>query len=144
MPRFIGLSEMFGEDMRHAMLQQALADDLWDVVMVGFNLLNQTARKRVFARAIALNVGIQIMFAVRKALAHPDHLRPFVDDLVQRGQLDLSDLEDFPDFLLSETDSLPDAGADFGANQGPDRCVRIHPGDNRRHRRVFGLRRNLR
>ena len=99
--------------MRHAMLQQALADDLWDVVMVGFNLLNQTARKRVFARAVALNVGIQIMFAVRKALAHPDHLHPFVDDLVQRGQLDLSDLEDFPDFLLSETESLPDAAYRF-------------------------------
>ena len=111
--RFIGLSEMFGEDMRHAMLQQALADDLWDVLLVGFNLLNQTARERVFAKAIAQNVGIQIMCAVRKALAHPDHLRPFVDDLVQRGQLDLSDLEDFPDFLLSETESLPDAAYRF-------------------------------
>ena len=111
--RFVGLSEMFGEDMGHTMLQQALADDLWDVLMVGFNLLNQTARARVLAKAIAQNVGIQIMFAVRKALAHPDHLRPFIEDLVQKGQLDPAELEGFPDFLLAETESLPDAAYRF-------------------------------
>ena len=77
--RFVGLSEMFNEDFEHTMLQQALADDLWDVLMVGFNLLNQTARAKVFAQAIAQNVGIQIMFAVRKALSHPDNLRAFTD-----------------------------------------------------------------
>ena len=64
--RFVGLSEMFNEDFEHTMLQQALADDLWDVLMVGFNLLNQTARANVFAQAITQNVGIQIMFAVQK------------------------------------------------------------------------------
>ena len=111
--RFVGLSEMFGEDMGHNMLQQALADALWDVLMVGFNLLNQTARERVFAKAIAQNVGIQIMFAVRKALIHPDNLRPFVEDLVQKEQLDPADLDGFPDFLLAETVSLPDAAYRF-------------------------------
>ena len=84
--RFVGLSEMFNEDFEHTMLQQALADDLWDVLMVGFNLLNQTARANVFAQAIAQNVGIQIMFAVRKALSHPDNLRAFTDALVEKGK----------------------------------------------------------
>ncbi|MDP6699442.1 MAG: aldo/keto reductase [Candidatus Latescibacteria bacterium] len=111
--RFVGLSEMFGEDMGHTMLQKALADDLWDVLMVGFNLLNQTARARVLAKAIAQNVGIQIMFAVRKALTHPDHLRPFIEHLVQKGQLDPAELEGFPDFLLAESESLPDAAYRF-------------------------------
>jgi aryl-alcohol dehydrogenase-like predicted oxidoreductase len=113
--RFIGVSEMFTEDLDHTMLQQALKDDLWDVLMVGFNILNQTARKAVLARARAQNVGIQIMFAVRRALAHPDHLRAFVTDLIQKGQLDPADLaaDAFPDFLLAAAASLPDAAYRF-------------------------------
>ena len=119
--RFVGLSEMFNEDFEHTMLQQALTDDLWDVLMVGFNLLNQTARAKVFAQAIAQNVGIQIMFAVRKALGHPDNLRTFTDALVEKGQIDPADLrlssgrslDAFPDFLLAEAPSLPDAAYRF-------------------------------
>lgn len=111
--RFVGLSEMFNEDLCHTMLQQALADDLWDVLMVGFNMLNQTAREQVFAKALAQNVGIQIMFAVRKALSHPDNLREFMADLVQKGQVDSGDIDNFPDFLLAETASLPDAAYRF-------------------------------
>ena len=119
--RFVGLSEMFNEDFEHTMLQQALADDLWDVLMVGFNLLNQTARANVFAQAIAQNVGIQIMFAVRKALSHLDNLRAFTDALVEKGQIDPADLrlssgrslDAFPDFLLAEAPSLPDAAYRF-------------------------------
>ena len=111
--RFVGLSEMFNEDFEHTMLQQALADDLWDVLMVGFNLLNQTARASVFAQAIEQNVGIQIMFAVRKALGHPDNLRTFTAALVEKGELDPADLDSFPDFLLAEAPSLPDAAYRF-------------------------------
>ena len=101
--RFVGLSEMFNEDFEHTMLQQALADDLWDVLMVGFNLLNQTARANVFAQAIAQNVGIQIMFAVRKALSHPDNLRAFTDALVEKGQIDPADLDAFPRLSASRS-----------------------------------------
>ena len=119
--RFVGLSEMFNEDFEHTMLQHALADGFYDVIMVGFNLLNQTARANVFAQAIAQNVGIQIMFAVRKALSHPDNLRAFTDALVEKGQIDLADLrlssgrslDAFPDFLLAEAPSLPDAAYRF-------------------------------
>ena len=111
--RFVGLSEMFNEDLGHTMLQQALDDDLWDVLMVGFNLLNQTAREKVFAKAMAKNVGIQIMFAVRKALSHPDHLRAFIGALVKKGQIESTEISDFPNFLLKETASLPDAAYRF-------------------------------
>ena len=44
--RFIGVTESWNRDLRHAMLRRALRDDCWDVFMVGFNLLNQTARGR--------------------------------------------------------------------------------------------------
>src|SRR5512142_2578790 len=44
--RFFGITEAFERDTRHAMLQRALQDEDWDVVMVGFNLLNPSARER--------------------------------------------------------------------------------------------------
>ena len=99
---------MFNEDFEHTMLQQALADDLWDVLMVGFNLLNQTARANVFAQASSKTSASKIMFAVRKALGHPDNLRAFTVALVEKGQLDPADLDSFPDFLLAEAPSIPE------------------------------------
>ena len=41
--RFIGVTELFNSDLTHTMLQRALQDNVWDVMMVGFNILNQTA-----------------------------------------------------------------------------------------------------
>src|SRR5215472_2547663 len=38
--RYTAISEQFGGDTSHAMLSQALPDDHFDVVMVGFNMLN--------------------------------------------------------------------------------------------------------
>ena len=46
--RFVGITEAFIPDPQHRMLAQALKDDCWDVMMVGFNLLNPSARERVF------------------------------------------------------------------------------------------------
>ena len=36
--RFLAISEQFGGDTGHAMFRQCLADDLFDVVMVGLQL----------------------------------------------------------------------------------------------------------
>ena len=47
--RFLALSERFGADAGHTMLQRAVEDDCWDVMMVGFNPLNPSARDRVFS-----------------------------------------------------------------------------------------------
>ena len=48
--RFLGITEAFIPDPRHVMLRSALDDDWWDVVMVGFNMLNQMARTEVFPK----------------------------------------------------------------------------------------------
>ncbi len=115
--RFIGVSEMFNEDKTHQMLIDSLPDDVWDVAMVGFNILNQTAREKVFPATIAQNVAVQIMFAVRKALSQPDKLREAVQTLVAAGQLDPSevDLANPLGFVLAESDatSLVDAAYRF-------------------------------
>ena len=69
------------------MLRRAVEDDCWDVVMVGFNILNQSARERVLAAARAKNVGVLCMFAVRTALSQPEKLRQLVRELLLAGKL---------------------------------------------------------
>lgn len=91
--RFIGITERFEQDPEHAMLQRALEDDIWDVMMVGFNLLNQSARERVFAKTIEQDVGILNMFAIRKALSNQDRLNELISELIESGQLDPEDID---------------------------------------------------
>ena len=91
--RFIGASEQFGVDTGHALLGQALAADPFDVVMVGFNLLNPSARRRVFPKTQEKDVGTLIMFAVREALSHPDELKKVVGELIARGEVDAAKVD---------------------------------------------------
>lgn len=115
--RFVGITEAFELDPGHTMLQDALRDDCWDVMMVGFNLLNQTARQLVFPQTIQRNIGTLIMFAVRRALSRPERLREVVSDLRQRARIDDGALEkDDPLGFLVHPEgavSIPDAAYRF-------------------------------
>ena len=85
--RFIGVTEAFVEDPSHRMLQRGIKENLWDVVMVGFNVLNPSARKAVLPLAQQKGTGVLNMFAVRRALSQPERLKGIVADLVQhRGE----------------------------------------------------------
>lgn len=86
--RFIGITEQFIVDTGHRMLQIALQDDCWDVMMVGFNLLNPSARETVLPHTMAKNIGTQDMFAVRKALSRPETLVALMNTLVLEGSVD--------------------------------------------------------
>lgn len=115
--RYIGVSEMFNEDKIHQMLIDSLADDVWDVAMIGFNLLNQTARQQVFPKTIEQNVAVQIMFAVRRVLSQPEKLVAAVQELVNLGQVDPTevDLANPLGFVFEESDasSIVDAAYRF-------------------------------
>ena len=106
--RFIAASEQFGGDTGHAWLQRALPDDPFDVVMVGFNLLNPSARQRVFPQTIEHDVGTLIMFAVREALSRPEELRRVVGELIARGQVDAAKVDsDDPLGFLRDAPGAP-------------------------------------
>jgi len=64
--RFVGITERFGTDTAHEMLKVALPDDRFDVIMVGHNLINPSARRSVFPITRKNDVGTLIMFAVRR------------------------------------------------------------------------------
>jgi len=91
--RFIGITELFMRDTKHEMLQKALQDDIWDVMMVGFNILNQSARIRVFPKTIEKNIGVLIMFAVRIALSQPKHLKRVIKKIIRKNQINPSDID---------------------------------------------------
>ncbi|MFL7792673.1 MAG: aldo/keto reductase, partial [Anaerolineae bacterium] len=91
--RFIGITEQGNADPGHAMLRRALQDDVWDVMMVMFNILNQSAREHVLAKTQEKGVGTLVMFAVRLALSRPERLREVVGELVENGQLDPGEID---------------------------------------------------
>src|SRR5205814_614379 len=102
---FLGLTEQFAPDPAHVMMRRAVQDNCWDVVMVGFNILNQSARERVFPFTQQHEMGVLNMFAVRQALSQPDTLRETVDALVAEGKIapdSFTDREAPLDFLVRE------------------------------------------
>jgi L-galactose dehydrogenase len=100
--RFIGLTERFIHDTSHVMMDRALDDDYWDVVMTGFNLINLSARRSVLKKTQAKNIGTLIMFAVRRALSNADATVEIIAELKKNGQISptVGDGTDVLDFLI--------------------------------------------
>ena len=113
--RFLGITEHFGSDTNHKMLSAAVPSGVWDVVMVGFNLLNPSARRNVLRLTQAHNVGVQDMFAVRRALSNPEGLKEALDAIEKAGQLDRGklDADDPLGFLKDGTEGIVDAAYRF-------------------------------
>lgn len=83
----IGITERFASDPGHAMLREAAADPVWDVLMVGANYLNQTAVDAVIGAAASRGVGIVCMYALRGTLGDAVRMDALVCDLVRRGEV---------------------------------------------------------
>ncbi len=85
--RFLGISERNSSDSHHSMLQHALGVDLWDVVMVGFNLFNQSARDVVFRSTIERGVGVEVMASARNQFSRPELFVEDLNRLVDSGEV---------------------------------------------------------
>jgi L-galactose dehydrogenase len=112
---FIGVTEAFVPDSSHRMLQQSLPGNLWDVVMVGFNLLNASARRTVLPLTRKQQVGVLNMFAVRRALSRPDRLVTLCKELVRARKIaaGLLNPSNPLDFVLRESDAATLAEAAY-------------------------------
>lgn len=113
--RFIGVTEHWNGDLEHTMLQRALIDDVWDVIMVGFNLLNQGARETVLRAAIDKDIGVLVMFALRRALSRPAKLRETAQSLLESGEISAGeiDIDDPLGFLLADGSAVSIADAAY-------------------------------
>ncbi len=83
--RHIGITEAFSQDTGHAALQLAVQDDCWEVMMVGFNLLNSSARAHVLDATRAKGIGTVCMFAVRQALIDIARLEEYLRRKITEG-----------------------------------------------------------
>ena len=102
--RHLGVTEAASEDPEHEMLQRAVEDELWDVVMVAFHMMHQNARAKIFPRTIANRVGTLLMFAVRNIFSRPERLATALRELTARRELPrwLADAPNPLGFLLHE------------------------------------------
>jgi aryl-alcohol dehydrogenase-like predicted oxidoreductase len=106
--RCIGVTESFSKDLNHKMLARAVDDNCWDVIMAGFNILNQTARKNILPRASVKGVGVLGMFAVRNALRSSKYLRKVLNQLEAQEYIDQAALEEgsFLKNVLTDTTNI--------------------------------------
>jgi L-galactose dehydrogenase len=125
--RFIGVTEAFESDTRHEMLQRAVQDEHWDVLMVGFNILNQSARERVFAYTQKKGIATLGMFAVRRALIDENWLRILLKRLAENGEIspELTETPDLKEILgfTGVADTLSEAAYRFCAYEPGMDCV---------------------
>ena len=101
--RWLGITENFTSDTTHKTLTEAIQDKVWDVMMIGFNLLNHSARHSLLHETQSQGVGTLCMFAVRRALSKEDALKELVDQLAAKGEISLDGFnQDAPLELLTE------------------------------------------
>ena len=125
--RFIGITEMFGRDTDHKMLERAVADDLWDTIMVGFNLMNPSARRRILRLTQEKGIGVFCMFAIRHALTDPQLAKELVLSLIEQGHLDGDGIDraDPLGFLVADgvAGSIAEAGYRFCLHEPGLDCI---------------------
>jgi len=91
--RHLGITETGPNDHKHLMLERALADGVFEVVMLAFNLMNQNARANVFPATQAKGVGTLIMFVVRQVFSDPAYYAETVARLRREGKLPPGDAD---------------------------------------------------
>ena len=111
--RYLGITELATVDPSHEVLMRAADEGCFDVFMVAFHLMHQTAKQALFPRTQDQGIGTLIMFAVRTLFSEPGRLKRDVEDLAASGLLPetLTGTSNPLDFLLHPdgADSVIDA-----------------------------------
>ena len=117
--RFLGVTEAFATDHEHLMARTVLPRGIFDVAMIGYNVLSPVPATYVFPLAEAHDVGIVIMCAVRGVLLSPQRIREMVAEWKDEGLLPrdaVPDDEPLGWLLGPWADSVPAAAYKFAAD----------------------------
>ena len=84
------------------MARRVMDEDLVDVLMPAFSVLNQKPRHTTFPQAIKKNIGTYLMFVVRNMFAFPEHTWATFRNLADEGELPAALADDvrYLDFLI--------------------------------------------
>ena len=138
--RFVGVSELWEADGPHEALLKCLPGGQFDTAMVGYNLLNSCADDSLFDICRENDVGVIVMFAVRRAMSNAARRGEIFEDLVERGFLerDAADADDPLAWLIDDgVGSVLEAGYRFALE--PDVVGTVLTGTSK----VEHLRQNL-
>jgi L-galactose dehydrogenase len=130
--RHLGITETAPNDPKHLMLQRAVHDDCWQVVMLAFHMMNQGARESVFPQTIERRVGTLLMFVVRSLFSVPGRLQDTMRKLAAEGRVpDWLALREQPlDFLIhGDTTSVIDAAYRYARHEPGADVVLFGTGD---------------
>ncbi len=137
--RHLGITETGPHDPQQAMLQRAVHDRCWEVMMLAFHMMNQGARRQIFPHTRHGGIGTLLMFVVRNIFSVPGLLAQTVRSLVSEGRLParFGDTEAPLDFLLHAggATSLTDAAYRFARHE-PGADVVLFGTGNRAHLRA--------
>ena len=93
--------------------------DVFDVAMVGHNMLNQSARRNLFPACVDRNVGVMNIYTSRRVMSDPRRLREVLTDLATRGVVsdDVASAEEPLGWLIEsgEAGSLVEAAYRYAA-----------------------------
>ena len=119
--RVLGITESPPNDPTQAMVSRALQDDVWDVMMIGFHMLNQTPRRRILPGIIEKNIGTLVMFVVRNIFSVPGRLQAEIRGQIEAGKLPaaMADDKEPLNFLLHKAgaESLLDAAYRYARHE---------------------------
>ena len=96
--RFLAMSESPNQEPKHDATIKGLDEDLFDVIMLAFSLMNQNARELIFPWSIKQKVGTLLMFVVRDIFSHPEMLRDTIEKLAAEGKV--------PSYLVGKDNPL--------------------------------------
>lgn len=113
--RHLGITETASRDAEHTMLDRALEDPNFEVMMLAFHMMHQNARRIVFPRSKARGVGTLLMFVVRNIFSKPDVLAAEFRALAEAGKIPAEAAKDPLGFLVHAggAESIVDAAYRF-------------------------------
>ena len=88
--RHIGMTEQPVDDFTHETLTRATQDDIWEVFMVAFHMMHQSARRKLFPLTQQKRIGTMLMFAVRSIFAKPERVVAALREAAAQGKIDKS------------------------------------------------------
>jgi aryl-alcohol dehydrogenase-like predicted oxidoreductase len=121
--RHIGITELPPEDYQHEMLSQAAQDSIWEVFMIAFHMMHQSARRTVFPITRQKKIGTLLMFAVRSIFARPERVALAMREAAAKGQVEkwLGETAEPLAFLIHD-------GGSSNITEAAYRFVRHEPG----------------
>lgn len=132
----LGITETGPNDPKQEMLDRAVHESCWEVIMLAYSMMNQAARQRAFPHTARNGIGTLLMFVVRNIFSVPETLSNTMKELAAEGKVPawLAERESPLDFLVHEggASSVTDAAYRFARHE-PGADVVLFGTGNRKH-----------